>query len=123
MQPWRTPCYALASATLADGRTVLVTANEDGIARQDVVSGTVYSPSGDEQPVTIWDVATVTLPGGRVLIAGAGHDWLVYRWDAATGEAVGEPLEGHPLSVWEVTAATQADGTPMLVTGCERGSV
>lgn len=123
MQPWRISCNALASAAVADGRTILVAADEDGIARQEVVSGTEYPPSGDEQPFTIWDVATVTLPGGRVLIAGAGHDWLVYRWDAATGEAVGEPLEGHPISVKAITTATRADGTPMLVTGCERGLV
>ena len=72
---------------------------------------------------TIWGVAMAAPPGGPVIIAGAGHDWTVRRWDAGTGRAVGEPLTGHQLSVKAVTAARQADGSPMFVTGCERGFV
>lgn len=75
-----------------------------------------------EKTATIWDVAAATLPDGRVIIAGAGHDWLVYRWDAETGEAVGEPLDGHGISV-KAIATTTMPGTEetVIVSGCERG--
>jgi WD40 repeat protein len=120
--PWRiwSFAYEFAAAALPDGRIVLAAAGEDGITRQEVLSGAEYPPA---KASTIWDVATVTLPGGRVLIAGAGHDGLVYRWDAATGEMIGEPLAGHRPSVKAVATARQADGAPMFVTGCEKGQV
>jgi WD40 repeat protein len=122
-RPWHAGCYGLAAAPLPDGRVILAAAGEDGISRQDVVSGTEYPARDDEKDGTIWNVAMAAPPGGPVIIAGAGHDWTVHRWDAGTGTAVGEPLAGHQLSVKAVTAARQADGAPMFVTGCERGLV
>jgi WD40 repeat protein len=122
-RPWHAGCYGLAAAPLPDGRVILAAAGDDGISRQDVVSGTEYPAGDDEKDVTIWDIAMATPPGGPVIIAGAGHDWTVRRWDAGTGSAVGEPLTGHQLSVKAVTTARQAGGSPMFVTGCERGLV
>jgi WD40 repeat protein len=58
-----------------------------------------------------------------VVIAGAGHDGKVYRWDAATGQAIGEPLLGHRISVKAITTASGPDGTTMIVSGCEAGEV
>jgi WD40 repeat protein len=40
-------------------------------------------------------VAGLTLPDGRTLIVSGADDRTVRRWDAATGEAVGDPLTGH----------------------------
>lgn len=122
-RPWHAGCYGLAAAPLPDGRVILAAAGEDGISRQDVVSGTGYPASADDMGSTIWDVAMAAPPGGPVIIAGAGHDGTVRRWDAGTGSTVGEPLTGHQLSVKAVTAARHADGSPMFVTGCERGLV
>jgi WD40 repeat protein len=122
-QPWRIGPYGLASADLSDGRALLVAASDDGIRRLDLLTGTPYEPSPDETPTTIWDVVTMRLPDGRVLVAGAGHDWQVYRWDAATGAAIGRPLEGHPISVKAITGAVQSDGRPMIISGCESGQV
>jgi WD40 repeat protein len=122
-RPWHAVCNALAAAPLPDGRVILAAAGEDGIRRQDVVSGTEYPAGDDEKDGTIWDVAMAAPPGGPVIIAGAGHDGTVHRWDAGTGRAVGEPLTGHQLSVKAVTTARQADGSPMFITGCERGLV
>lgn len=112
--------YTTAVAPFADGRIISVSAHADGLTRHDALSGAAYPPPHD---FTLWDIAAATLPDGRVVIGGAGHDWLVYRWDAATGQPVGEPLEGHQLSVKAITVARQADGRPMFVTGDELGQV
>jgi WD40 repeat protein len=122
-RPRHAGSYGLAAAPLPDGRVILAAAGEDGISRQDVVSGTGYPPGDDENDGTIWDVAMAAPPGGPAVIAGAGHDGTVLRSDAGTGRAVGEPLTGHKRSVRAVTAARQASGSPMFVTGCERGLV
>jgi len=122
-QQWRVVSYGCAAARVPDGRTIFVVAGEDGIARFDVVSGAAFPPAAGEQVFTIWDVAAATLPGGRVIIAGAGHDGLVYRWDAATGEAIGNPLEGHRISVKAVTTAVSGNGAPLFISGCENGDV
>jgi WD40 repeat protein len=122
-RPWHAGRGRLSAAPLPDGRVILAAAGENGIRRQDIVSGAEYPAGDDEKDGTIWDIATAALPGGPVIIAGAGHDWTVRRWDAGTGSAAGEPLAGHQLSVKAVTAARQAGGSPMFVTGCERGLV
>jgi hypothetical protein len=64
-----------------------------------------------------------TLPGGRVVAAGAGYDGLVYRWDAATGERIGEPLSRRRAILKAVTTAVSAGGEPVLVSGSEKGDV
>jgi WD40 repeat protein len=122
-RPWHASGYGLAAAPLPDGRVILAAAGAGGIRRQDVVSGTEYPAGDDEKDGEIWDVAMAAPPGGPVIIAGAGYDGTVRRWDAGTGSAVGEPLAGHQLSVTSVTAASQASGSPMFVTGCESGLV
>lgn len=112
-----------AVATLPDQRTLLVTADDFGITRLDLATSSLYEPGPDEQPDTIWDVATLPLPDGRVLIAGAGHGSRVYRWDAATGQAIGEPLVGHDISVKAITTTTCPDGTPMIISVAEGGQI
>lgn len=107
---------------LPDGRIVAVAGANDisGISIHDLESGARYPA----EPVgQVWDVAVATLPDDRVIIGGAGHGWQFHRWDAATGEAVGEPGEGHPISVKAVAVARQADGKPMFITGCEAGQL
>lgn len=110
----------MSGNTLPGDRLVLAAADEGGITVQDVISGAELA---SWRGTTIWDVATAILPGGRAVIAGTGHDGLVYRWDAATCQVIGEPLHGHRTSVKAVTAARKADGTAMFITGCEAGDV
>ncbi len=122
-RPWHAGSFGLAAEPLPDGRVILAAGGEDGISRQDVVSGTEYPAGEDEKGGMIWDVAMAAPPGGPVIIAGAGYDGTVRRWDAGTGNAVGEPLTGHQRSVKVIITARQADGSPMFVSGCERGIV
>jgi WD40 repeat protein len=107
-----------------DGRSIIVTAGEDGIHRWDATNGAACPRHPDERTMTIWDVAVAHLPNGRAIVAGAGHDGLVYRWDAASGAAFGEPLRGHTISVKAIAATSHPeDGSAVLVSGCERGEV
>jgi WD40 repeat protein len=122
-QPIPVRGYGRAVAALPDQRTLLVMGGEDGITRLDLDTGDVYEQGPDERPFTIWDVASLPLPDGRVMIAGAGHDSLVYRWDAATGEAIGEPLDGHTVSVKAIVTTTDPDGTPMIISASEGGQI
>lgn len=121
--PWPVSPYGCAAATVPDGRTIVVFGGEDGISRYDVVSSAAYQPAAAERPCIIWDVAMAALPGGQIVIGGAGHDGLLYRWDAATGGPVGEPLRRHHASVKAVATGVSPDGTPMFVSGCEKGDV
>ena len=72
--------FGCAAATVPDGRTIVAGAHEWGISRYDLLSGEAYPPAAGEQASVIWDVTMATLPGGRVMAAGAGYDGLVYRW-------------------------------------------
>jgi WD40 repeat protein len=114
--------YGLAIADLPDGRTLLVGGHDDGITRMLAPDLAPCEPHADENAMTIWDVATIALPDGRVVVAGAGHDWLLYRWDAATGQSLGAPSPGHQISIKAIAAAV-IGGVPTLFTGCEAGQV
>jgi WD40 repeat protein len=124
-RPWRGGDFdfGCAAATVPDGRTIVAGAHHRGISRYDLLSGEAYPPTAGEQASTIWDVTTATLPGGRTVVAGAGYDGLVYRWDAATGERIGEPLSRHRAILKAVTTAVSADGAPMFISGSEGGDV
>ena len=57
------------------------------------------------------------------MIAGAAQNRRLYRWDAATGEQMGEPAGGLGGVVWAVAAAVLPDDTPIFVSGSESGLV
>jgi hypothetical protein len=69
------------------------------------------------------DVAAATLADGRIVIAGAGRDGNLHRWDAGTGEPVGEPSRGYGDIVSAVAAARQADGAPMFISAHAGGTL
>src|SRR5262249_40382776 len=53
-------------------------------------------------------------PDGRPLLASAGDDGTVRRWDPTTGTLIGEPLTGHTGPVWSVALGTGPDDRPLL---------
>jgi KAP family P-loop domain/WD domain, G-beta repeat len=65
----------------------------------------------------VWSVATATLPDGQTLIISGSTDRTVRRWDATTGQPVGDPLTGHTSAVWSVTTATLPDGRTLIISG------
>jgi WD40 repeat protein len=106
----------LSAADLPDGRRLLAAGHEDGIDCWDALTGERWPLAGSAVG-TVFSVAATPLPGGPVLIAGAGNDWLVYRWDAVARAPYGPPLAGHQLSVKAVAAATMPDGSVMIASG------
>ncbi|MDQ3886816.1 MAG: P-loop NTPase fold protein [Actinomycetota bacterium] len=69
-------------------------------------------------------VATARLDDGRTLIiSGGGGDGVLRRWDAASGQPVGEPLRGHPGLVWALACARLDDGRTLIISGSEDWSL
>lgn len=105
-----------------DGSSVIAVGSEDGVYRCDAVTGELL-PHLDDDADTIWSVAALELSNERVMLVGAGHGAVVYRWDALTGERIGSPLVGHDDSVKAVATVTLADGTPVIVSAADDGLV
>jgi WD40 repeat protein len=66
---------------------------------------------------SIWALTSWTDANGRVMLASGGDDGTIRRWDASTGEVIGEPLvvEGGPVAALAI--CTDADGRVLLVSG------
>jgi WD40 repeat protein len=115
---------ALAVASPPGRNPVVAVATEDGVMRLDALTGAELAGYAMAEADTIWDVATGILPDGRAFIAGAGHcGFRVYRWDAATGEAMGAPLTGHRICVKAVTCMALPDGTTLIASEDEAGVI
>jgi hypothetical protein len=91
-RPWHVPGFGFATVALPGGNGTVVAGGDFGLSRLDLATGTIHEATPDEERTTIWDVAAAPLPDGRVIVAGAGHHGKVYRWELATGRAVGQPL-------------------------------
>ena len=60
-------------------------------------------------------------PDGPMLASG-GQDGMIRRWNATTGEPVGDPMAGHTGLVQTLTSWTGPDG-PMLASGGQDGMI
>ena len=114
---------SVAAAVLTDGRTLIVSASRDGTVRRwDAVTGEpvgapLATPAGLDAAGagrSIDVVATVRLANGGTLIAAGAGVCGVLRWDALTGEPVGDPIDD--LRIVPAIAAARLDGTSMLIT-------
>jgi len=116
--------YAVATATLPDGRVIAVTGSEDRTVQVwDLTSG---HPIG--HPLTghagpVYAVATATLPDERVIAVTGSEDRTVRVWDLTTGQPIGDPLTGHTEPVVAVATGTLPDGRVIAVTGSEDRTV
>jgi WD40 repeat protein len=93
---------------------VLATAGDhEGITRYDVLAGWILGHGvGAGEDAVVEDLAAGVLPDGRRLFVGASDDGLVHRIDAATRDAVGEPLRG-------LEGQALPDGVVMVAAGGE----
>ena len=119
-QPEQPDMWAVAATTAADGRPLLLTLHGDEdeavVWSWDPVSGDPLRPllrarhdEGDPA-----DLAALRLPDGRLILAvSRGHEddgFVVRLWDAATGNVVGDPIQGAGL-----LPVPAADGTVLLL--------
>lgn len=118
----------LTPAVRADGVAVAVTAGADNRVRvTDLRTGTEAVPPlvGHGRPPT--GILTGRIDGREVVVSTAAvtADPAVSEtrfWDLATGEAIGGPLRGHPLSQ-QVRGIGEAGGRALLLGTDEQGRV
>ena len=119
-RPKRPDMWAVAATTAPDGRPLLVTLHGDEdeavVWSWDPVTGAPLRPllrarHDEGNPAGL---AALPLPDGRVILAlSRGHEddgFVVRLWDAATGDVVGDPIEGDGL-----LPVPAADGTVALL--------
>lgn len=123
---WRVPddscSYSLTAACPPEGRMLLASGGENGVCRWDALTGEAL-PGNLCPDNTIWSVAAGIVPDGRAILAGADHHYLVYRWDAVTGEPVGVPLRGHGICVKSIEVIALSDGSTMIASGGEDSAI
>ena len=61
----------------------------------------------------LWVHSVAISRDGTLIVSGEG-DGIVRRWDGSTGEAIGEPMDGHSS---RVTAVVISDDGNLIVTG------
>src|SRR4051812_18076556 len=66
---------------------------------------------------------TWTGPNGQPVLASAGNDGTVRRWNAITGASIGGPLVGHTGWVWALTSWTDPEGRRILASAGGDGTV
>ncbi|WP_041540611.1 WD40 repeat domain-containing protein [Catenulispora acidiphila] len=68
-------------------------------------------------------VAIVAGSDRPTLVVGGGDRGLIHVWDMATGQALREPLAGHPDRILTLAAIPKPDGGAWLASGGEGGSI
>ena len=118
---------AVAAGALPDGTPVIISSAGGTVRVWRTADGT---PVGE--PLTghggARAVAAGALPDGTPVIiigigSGIGDYGAVRVWRMADGTPVGEPLHGHTGKVRAVAAGALPDGTPVIISGAEDGTV
>lgn len=114
-------CNDVVLVTFPDGRRILAMSTEDGVERWNALTGERLDVPDSFDWITIWDLATGTLPDGRTVLVGASNNHTVYRWDPASGEPLGDPLRGHGTSVMSVGLVHLPESETLIVSGDDAG--
>ena len=133
---------AVAVGALRDGTPVIVSGGGDGTVRVWRLARRPLSPgfrvvAARPEPLTghggVHAVAVGALRDGTPVIVSGGGDGTVRVWRLArrplslgfqvVGRPVGEPLTGHTGRVSAVAVGALPDGTPVIVSGGEDGTV
>jgi WD40 repeat protein len=120
----RGPIWAVATATLPNGRFVVAAGDSNGRAAWwDGASGEPLSDSMTLDPVVVRAMAAVALPDGRVRFATAGSRGTVQLWDGIQGATVGRAILSEGGPVWSMAALTVPGPRAVLFTGADDGRI
>jgi WD40 repeat protein len=97
---------------------------ETGLVMYDSATGDITmdarrpgAPTGN-----LWAAAFGCLPNGRPIVAAGGDGFIVYRWDAETGERLAPDATGHKHTILGITFV-ELPALTMMVTASEDGTV
>lgn len=104
--------WALATGCLPDGRTALFGAGQNGVVHQwDVTTGELIWESPDtDEPRSMMAVGIVSSPGAAGVVVSGDDAGRIWRWDAMTGEQMGDPIVGHDSPVRILEASITGEG-------------
>jgi WD40 repeat protein len=110
---WLPGLGALALAELPDGSRIVVAASRTTLWRWNAATGL---PFGD--PITHRSSfrTSLVVSSGTVIVTGVARGGM-RRYDARTGEALGEPFGVDSGDVWALASTTLPDGTPVVLSG------
>ncbi|WP_158709380.1 MULTISPECIES: WD40 repeat domain-containing protein [unclassified Streptomyces] len=101
--------WDLATGCLPDGRTALFGAGQNGVIYQwDIADGAmVWSSQETEHPGSMMAVEMVPSGGGAAVIVSGDDAGRIWRWDAMTGEQLGDAVAAHtsPVRILEASAS------------------
>ena len=115
--------WAAATATLSDGRTVVITAGESGELRVwDILTGTLMRRVPRAHAGRVLRLAAGRLHDGRPFVVSSGDDAEAHTWDLDSGDRVGPSFTQHKSPIHGV-ALTDFRGQTAVVTGDDDGVV
>ncbi|WP_370192013.1 WD40 repeat domain-containing protein [Streptacidiphilus sp. MAP5-52] len=116
-------CNGIASLVQRGSRVVVATATDSGVFRWEAANGRRLDTSIDAPNMHFWGICGGVSRRGQAMLVAAGHDGMVYRLDPADGRLFGAPLKGHEGSVMSVAFGALPDGTHLIASGDDTGTV
>ncbi|MFD8423491.1 WD40 repeat domain-containing protein [Streptomyces sp. NPDC059466] len=113
--------WAVSSGVLPDGRPILVGAGHDGVVyRWDPVTGAPLDGVPAKGRGAMMAVGFVPSSDATGVMVSGDEAGRVWRWNAATGEQVGEPVEGHDSGISIIQELPSAQ-VPSFVSSDQEG--
>ncbi|MFJ9448087.1 WD40 repeat domain-containing protein [Kitasatospora sp. NPDC101235] len=115
--------FSMASAHIESADSILAAATEDGVYRWNLRTGERLPDHPDLLASAAWDVKTISDRDRGTVLVAACQDHMIRRWDAASGELIGEPFQGHRTSVKAVQPAILRNGKNLIFSGDDNGDI
>lgn len=114
-EEWNT-IWAVTSARLPDGRTIIAGAGHDGLVyRWDAQTGAAIGDPLEGHTIIVKAITTARAPDGSPMLVSGCERGEVRRWDATTGAPIGGVLPGDLEDVSGLGVVDLPDGRQMLI--------
>ncbi|WP_157849884.1 WD40 repeat domain-containing protein [Streptomyces novaecaesareae] len=115
--------FSMVSAHIEGVGPILAAATEDGVYRWNLDTGERLPGRPDLLESTAWDVKAIRDRNRGTVLVAACQDHMVRRWEAVSGELIGEPLKGHQTSVKAVQVVNLPSGRSVIFSGDDNGDI